>query len=313
MTTDPRRIVVGYDGSDHAAAAVDWAAAEAQRRGAPLTVLHVAEYGVAQGPVGPTPWRPDIVEAAATSIVAAGVERARKTATDVAVEGTWTTSGAALQLVRASQQAALLVVGTRGHSELVGAAIGSVAFSVSSHAHCPVVVVRGADPRTAGPGRPVVVGVDGSDCAREAVRFAAVTAAELHAPLTVVSAWPSYEGQAQGSMAAWVVDGEAIRAFDTEMRSYAEELAATAAREAATAAPGVEVTRTVAEGRAADVLATAGREAGLVVVGSRGRGAFAGLVLGSTSHRLIHLSPCSVAVVRCSPGTSAGRTGGEDS
>jgi nucleotide-binding universal stress UspA family protein len=55
MTTDAAWIVVGYDGSGPGDLAVDWAAVEADRRHCPLTVLHVAEYGVVEGSTGPTP------------------------------------------------------------------------------------------------------------------------------------------------------------------------------------------------------------------------------------------------------------------
>ncbi|HEX2706288.1 MAG TPA: universal stress protein, partial [Candidatus Lustribacter sp.] len=62
--------------------------------------------------------------------------------------------------------------------------------------------------------------------------------------------------------------------------------------------PELSVTTLISEGDPAQTLAEAGREAGLVVVGSRGRGGFSGLLLGSVSHRVIHTATCPVAVVR---------------
>jgi nucleotide-binding universal stress UspA family protein len=211
-------IVVGFDGSKDADIAVDWAAAEAARRGVPLKVLHVADYGVVPAPIGLTPWRPDIVQTAAERIVAQGVERARTAVPDVRVEGAWTSSTAPAQLVRSSHEAALLVVGNRGHSEAAGVLLGSVAYSVSAHAQCPVVVVRGPDLRPAGPERPVVVGADGSEWSQAAVRFAADTAARAEAPLIVVSAYPAVDTQAWKTVGAWAVEADVMRAYVADLR-----------------------------------------------------------------------------------------------
>jgi nucleotide-binding universal stress UspA family protein len=298
MTIDATRIVVGYDGSEPADRAVDWAAAEAERRQVPLTVLHVAEYGVIEGAFGPMPWRPDLVERAALKIVAEGLERARKTATQVAVTGEWTSSAISLELVLASERAALLVVGTRGRGDLRSAALGSVAFSVSAHAHCPVVVVRTTEAHRAGPGRPVVVGVDGSPFSDAAIRFAADAAAAAGAPLVIASAYRAADAQAWSLAGSLAVDADVMESYGRAARSTAEEIVASAADVATRWHPDLKIVWKAVEGPAAEKLAEVADEAGLLVVGSRGRGAFAGLVLGSTSHRVIHTARCPVAVVR---------------
>src|ERR1700733_4260201 len=144
MHSKAAHIVVGYDGSSAAEAAVDWAAAEAERRQVPLQVMHVVDYGLVQGPVGPVPWRPDLIGQRAGEMTAQGVERARKLALTVPVTAQTRICAVAFGLVEASRTASLLVVGTRGHGDLVGTALGSVAFAVSAHAFSPVVVVRGS-------------------------------------------------------------------------------------------------------------------------------------------------------------------------
>jgi nucleotide-binding universal stress UspA family protein len=156
------------------------------------------------------------------------VDRARKIAPDVEVTGRWAVSGISYELVDASKDATLVVV-SRGHGELASAAIGSVAFSVSSHAHCPVVVVRGDDIRPPDADRPVVVGSDGSECSAAAVRFAADTAAATGAQLVVASAYRGSVAQAWTTVGGWIPDVGGSEAFDRAVRHAAEDITSKAA------------------------------------------------------------------------------------
>jgi nucleotide-binding universal stress UspA family protein len=302
MKSQVGRVVVGYDGSEHSLAALKWAAAEAERRGRPLTVLHVLDYvGLIPSPMGPFGW-PDAHDDRVTQVARAGADRARELADLIDVSAVTRIARIPVTLIEFSTDAELLVVGTRGHGELAGAVLGSVAFAVSAHAQCPVVVVRG-DSALPGPGRPVVVGMDNSPSAVEAVRYAADVAAAAYAPLIVVSAYRTLSSQAWAEAFA-VLESDGGPHFDTVAREAAATAAANGARIARAAYPGLDITEQALEGLPARVLARAADSAGLLVVGSRGHGGFTGLMLGSVSHALIHCSPCPVTIIHGAKGAT---------
>src|SRR5690242_2110056 len=186
-------VVVGYDASARSAAAVDWAAAYAGRRGAPLTVLFAREYpGYPAGAVGRAPAPPaGALVTEATKVAEEGADRARSRASGLEVTASPVFDGAASALVEAARSAQLVVVGDRGRHTLPGLLLGSVARTVSTHAPCPVAVVREGSAVTPGPEMPVVVGVDDSEAATRAAGFAADVAERYEAPLVVLSAWHS--------------------------------------------------------------------------------------------------------------------------
>jgi nucleotide-binding universal stress UspA family protein len=149
----------------------------------------------------------------------------------------------------------------------------------------------------------IVVGVDGSAHARQALRFALAEAALRGARVVVVGSW------AVPPLAATGVG--MIPAFDllrTELADSASEVLSRELAEVADAAAGAEVEQHVAQGDAAGVLVEAAAGADLLVVGSRGRGGLTGTVLGSVSRACLHHAPCPVAVVH-----DAGRPSGRGS
>jgi nucleotide-binding universal stress UspA family protein len=135
----------------------------------------------------------------------------------------------------------------------------------------------------------IVVGVDGSPAARRALAFAADEARLRGKPLRIVCAWETPALEFVG--AAFVPAAELWQ----EAERGAEELAAAAVRELAV--EGIAVEGVAVEGHPARVLAEQAQDAELLVVGSRGRGSFAGLVLGSVSHALAHLARCPLVIV----------------
>ena len=295
MKSQVGRIVVGYDGSDHSVAALEWAAAEAERRGRPLTVLHVLDYlGWIPSPMGPFGW-PEVEDERVARVARSGADRARNIADLVDVSAITRVAQVPATLIAFSDEAELLVVGTRGHGELAGAVLGSVAFAVGAHARCPVVVVRG-ESVVPGPDRPVVVGVDGSGNSDEAVRYAADAAAAVRAPLIILSAYRTLTSEAWAEAYVYLI-AQGRPAFDTLARRSAATAASTGARVAREAYPGLDITEQVVEDLPAQALAKAAEGAGLLVVGSRGHGGFVGLMLGSVSHALIHSAPCPVTIV----------------
>jgi nucleotide-binding universal stress UspA family protein len=304
VNRETARIVVGYDGSVPANAALDWAAAEAERRGLPLTVLHVLNQLNLTPGVGTPTWTA-LATDAMDAVASDGVQRARKSAPSIDIRGVTHADPVAFTLIESTRDSALLVVGTRGRGEAAGALLGSVAFAVSGHASCPVVIVRGDADEPVGPGRPVVVGVDGSSGSEVAVRYAAGFAAAASAALIVVAAYRSAGSRAWGEAEVYTLEGEGGPTFGSLAQEHAGETVAAAGALARTAQPGLEVRELVVEGSTAESLVAAAAGCGLLVVGSRGRGGFAGLMLGSVSHRVIHSAPCPVAVVRAG-GAEAG-------
>jgi nucleotide-binding universal stress UspA family protein len=138
----------------------------------------------------------------------------------------------------------------------------------------------------------VVVGIDGSPEAETALRFAADEAAERGLPLRIVCAWEAPAGPYIGEAFAPTADGivEAEHHADDVLRAALERLAGGAA---------IETEALAVEGSPAQVLIEQSRDAALLVVGSRGRGAAAGLLLGSVSQKLTQHAPCPLAVVPC--------------
>jgi nucleotide-binding universal stress UspA family protein len=298
MLSQSGRIVAGYDGSESAGTALDWAAAEAQRRRVPLTVLHVLDYvEVAPGPLEVTPW-PDLSAETIGQVAAEGAARARKTADSIEVTAVVEHGQVARTLIDAAHDADLVVVGTRSHGPLGAAMLGSVSLAVSTHANCPTVVVRGDSSQLPGPQRPVVVGVDDSPGADVALHFAADVATQTGARLIVVSGYQPALLQVWTGVSSTTIDPEPDPGYVADSRSAAEKVVAAAAETARTTHPGLEITEQVRQGPAAAVIAAATHRAGLAVVGSRGRGGFSGLMVGSVSHRVLHTALCPVAVVR---------------
>ena len=143
------RIVVGIDGTEHAAAALRWAAEEAALRSATLVAVHAWSFVPVTTPADsglvPMAW-PDSMEvldasrAAAERTAADQVREVLGEDNDVVldvVEG-----GPADVLVAAAADADLLVVGNQGRGNLASALLGSTSAEVADAAPCPVVVVR---------------------------------------------------------------------------------------------------------------------------------------------------------------------------
>lgn len=135
----------------------------------------------------------------------------------------------------------------------------------------------------------VVVGVDGSKSSSTALEWAAKDAKARGATLKVVHAWEvpafgygPYDGPTDWS--GWRDD--AARNLDEQVNAVLGD------------DTGIDIVREVKEGSAARVLLDEAAEADLLVVGSRGRGGFAGLLLGSVSAQLAHHAPCPVTIVR---------------
>ncbi len=283
-----RTVVVGVDGSPQALRAVRWAVPEACRRQAVLqlvTALALTEDTLDELPgLGQAPYGQYLREAAEKGLVAAA-DVAAEVDPDVPVERELVLGFPAGVLLERSQTAELLVVGDHGRGRIASAVAGSVAVSVAARSACPVVVVRGAIPDGA---LPVVVGIDGTPLSEAAIPFAFDAAAARHVPLIAVHTWlDEINDPALAELVDWQT--AAVRAEEL----LAERLAGWGEKY-----PDVPVQRLVARGRAGHALLDQAARAQLAVVGSRGHGEIAGLLLDSVSNALVHGAGCPVAIVR---------------
>ncbi|MBF6301322.1 universal stress protein [Nocardia amamiensis] len=276
-------VLVGVDGSSSALAAVRWAATDAAHRHAPLHIVYAIGAPMDFGPglsvqyVDYDGYRQEGRKA---------LETARETA--VATTSPIGELDLETDLVEAppipvlrdrSESARLLVVGTHGLGAFSRMILGSVSTALARHAGCPVAVIPETTDHSGGP---VVVGVDGSPRSVHAVEIAFDEAAHRGAELVAVHTWSEFFRYASRS----------------EMQEEAEELLSQSLAGYGEKYPEVPVRRVVVEDRAAKVLLEVGQSAQLIVVGSHGRGGFAGMTLGSVSQAVLHGANVPVIIAR---------------
>jgi nucleotide-binding universal stress UspA family protein len=191
------------------------------------------------------------------------------------------------ELIDASSDAAMLVVGSTGHALSAGLVTGSVSQHAARHAHCPVVVVRQS--RSPDAGR-IVVGIDGSEESDRALRFACERARCTGESVTGIHGY-YLNTRLTNPDVGW-------SDADIPRQSRAADLVSETCARFAEEFPDVEIEAEAIAVRAGRVLVDASAVASLVVVGSRGRNAFAELMLGSVSQHVLHHAHCPVAVVR---------------
>ncbi|WP_137724190.1 universal stress protein [Prescottella subtropica] len=292
MTAPRAPIVVGVDGSDTARAAVAWAAHAAHLHERPLRI--VSALGA------PTPYGDGIRlpqsyfvdrDRAVHTYLDDAAHIARTEAPDIDTTTDVLEGPARPALLDAASSAHLIVVGSRGLGRVTAALAGSVAVALTAHAHCPVVVVRNRAVPVVGD---VLVGVDGTDNSRPALAAAFDEATLRGRTLAAVHTWSPL------SMST-AFDDQLDLPWDevevAEQAVLAESLAGWTDRY-----PDTPVTRAVVRGNTAAILSERSVDAELLVVGSHGRGGFAGMLLGSTSTTLLHTVSCPLMIVRTTSG-----------
>jgi nucleotide-binding universal stress UspA family protein len=287
-------IVVGVDGSMSALHAVRWAAVEAAHRHLPVRLVHgqaVTETtypGMSVTPQGLY----DAMQDQAREWLHQARESALEVGADLEVDTELREVPAVPTLLDESKTARMVVLGSRGLGGFTGLLVGSTAVALAAHGQCPVTVVRGRTLAEPPPERgPVVVGVDGSPAGEGAVEVAFDEASFRGTGLVAMHTWSDVTVGSAFDIAAVSLDWQAVET--DEQRVLAERLAGWQEKY-----PDVRVHRVVTRDRPVQSLLAQGENAQLLVVGSRGRGGFAGLVLGSTSQTLLHHAPCPVTVVR---------------
>lgn len=293
-------VVVGYDASAAAESALGWAGREARVRGCPLQVVYVRDEHDT-GLTARTDGREAAGDTGAWPVVEEAAARVRDIVPGVEAETYVEYASPAGALVGMSRGASLVAVGASRHHALVEELRGSVALQLAAHAHCPVAVVPVLPEVRTVAERRVVVGYDGSPPAVRALEHAADAAWHGALPLRVVVAWrpgPAewVESFALGSLPRDATAAAADRTLAEGLEHLRRHTEALGRR------PGsLEVDGLVREGRAVDVLQREAAEADRLVVGTRGRGGFASLLLGSVAHTMIRVAPCPVVVARDDP------------
>lgn len=286
------QVVVGTDGSPTAEGAIEWAADRAARDGNKLIVLAVVPDVVLPSRAklhstvrhSSTPVEHVVRERAARKMAAA-IERIHQSHPDLEIEGHVETGEPWEPLVRATHTAHLVVVGARGQSAPLRArALGGTADAVVHRAQGPVVVVpQGIAALGSGP---VVVGFDGSPAAQHALTIGLNKACAAKVELVLVHVWdPTQRVKEDG--VSWVPDEQSVQEW---IHQAAEPYLAKRT--------GVDVRYLTPSGQPAQTLMDLSRQASLVVIGSRGRGAVAGLLLGSVSRSVLRGAHCPVLVTR---------------
>ncbi|GAA1799202.1 MULTISPECIES: universal stress protein [Brevibacterium] len=291
--TDNLGVLVGFDGSELAALALRYGAAEALHRDVPLTVVTAFTM--------PLMIYPNMASIPSEPEDEAAMRAAEKTLAEAAelladhpgpVTYAVESGDAAGVLVNLSANADVIIVGARGRGGFMGRMLGSVSTALPPHAHCPTIVVPRHSAHRGDTTGPVVVAVDGSEGARIAMFTAAEAAASRNADLEIVTVLPAGEEwlywYPELELGGDVADRRQQQ-IEAELDKDAEELRSQF--------PGLQVSTSALIGDATALLSAATKTAQLTVLGTRGRGAVKSALLGSVSRGVLHHAEGPVMVV----------------
>jgi len=288
MTTSIRRgsVVVGVDGSSGADTALGWAVRYASARRKPLTILSGAGdpllYTMVSSPI-------DVHEelrAGARRITDHALTIARKLAPEIDIEVTTPVRDARNALLESSNDASIVVVGTRGRGPVRSLLLGSVSAAVAEHAACTVAVVRPTDPDVDERSH-IVVGTDGGPASTAALEFGFELASVEHRDIDIVECWSVQDTimDTVGSSRGPAQVSEHERMISASLAGCTEKY------------PGVPVTRHVPDRGVVEAIVDMSTDASTVVIGSRGRSG-PRVLMGSVSRLVAERAHSTVVVVR---------------
>ncbi len=293
MSTQPAPlgIVVATDGSPEARVAVDWAARDAAMRNVPLTLAYVLPGAVLQSWIQaplPAEYFEDEKDAAQQILrdTLSVVERATHGVELPCINQKILSGQPVAALTDLTKDADMIVVGRRGMGKVGRVLLGSVSSGLVQHARCPVAVIHDEDPLIPHPAQaPVVVGIDGSPASEHATSIAFDEASRRGVGLVAVHTW-SDAGYALPEEGWTEIQPEEDMLLAERLAGYRERY------------PDVSVRRVLRPDRPAHVLLDEGDRAQLLVVGSHGRGGFAGMLLGSVGSQVVQSARVPVIVAR---------------
>jgi len=282
-------IVVGVDGSPASDAAVRWAAREAMMRVVPIKLINVVAPTLVSSAMAPNHTITQGEELQARQILKQArrivEELAGKKRPDIHIERQY--AGVVPTLVDASNDAQMVVVGSSRRAFGRGM-LGSVIAGLLHHANCPVTVVP--DPESAQHGirddAPVLVGIDGSTASEAAAALAFDEASRRGVPLLALQAWSDV-----GVFPILGMDWRIYRDKGAEL--LGERLAGWQE-----CYPDVQVRRRLVCDVPDRWLVDESKNAQLVVLGSGGRGGYAGMHLGSVTSAVVRSARVPVIVAR---------------
>lgn len=288
-----RGVVVAVDGSAPSKAALAWATHDAGMRNLPLTLVHVVVPVAPSAAISPEFAFPSDYFTWQEDEAARLLEEARKLVEDSPLEAKPPAvntevlhGGAVATLVDLSKDADMIVVGSRGLGAFGRVLLGSVSGGLVHHAHCPVAVIHD-DPPEVGDDAPVLVGIDGSPASIAATEIAFDEASRRGVDLIALHAWRDITTVYElPGLDAKRLQEEAQLALSERLSGFGEKY------------PDVSVHKVVVSDRPSRQLIEHAKSAQLVVVGSHGRGGFAGMLLGSVSTAVVHAVKTPTIVAR---------------
>jgi nucleotide-binding universal stress UspA family protein len=289
-------VLVGVDGSESSTRAIRWATREAMMRNVPLTLVHVASPLAVGSPALAWPAAPapadlrEQQEVEARTVIADAIKAVEKYCEDGVrpeINSELFFSAPVPKLVDLSKDAHMVVVGSRGQGGLRRVLLGSVSTGLVHHAHCPVAVVHDEIPSLLRPtDLPVLVGIDGSPASELATEIAFDEASWRGVELVALHAFCDADMARVPGIDVWDLESRANEILAERLAGYRERY------------PDVTVRRLIVWNQPAHHLLHHSESAQLVVVGSHGRGGFAGMLLGSVSTAVVHASQIPVIVAR---------------
>ena len=283
-------IMVAVDGSTESDTAVRWAAREALLREADVTLVHVVAPVVVTWPVGYlrasyAEWQEENAQNAieqAQKIFQAEVGSEKPPAVKAQVLHDYVAPG----LVAASRDAEMIVAGSRGLGAISGTLLGSVSRTLLHHARCPVAIIHTSEAPTADHASPVLVGIDGSPTSEAATALAFDEASRRQVDLVAFHAWSDVGITPVLGMDWHEYEDQGHELLAERLAGWQEQY------------PDVHIQRRIVCDRPAHWLVDESEHSQLVVLGSHGRGGFAGMLLGSVSTAVAEAAKCPVLVVR---------------
>lgn len=295
-------ILVGIDGSTNAELAMQWAADIAVATNRPLRLLScyslpvMVGLGAAAGYMGPMLTSEEIreIDAANRKVLEDMKAKVLEGRAGLNVELFLDQGSPAAALLKASEDAAMIVLGSRGVGSTTALVLGSVSYAVAHRAKCPVMLVpESADRKKAGR---VLVGVDGSKSSTQAAVWALHFAESLKRSVELVAAW-QYPYAAMSPEIGMVMgpDIEDLRhAMKRDSRKLVDHVKTQLSVDEHS---HVSITTEVVEGSATEALIDHSTPADVLVVGSRSKSLIASALLGSTTLAVAHRSACPVVIV----------------